>query len=1740
MLYVVGPGHGAPGLLASLWLEGSLGRFYPQYSRDMEGLKNLISTFILGRSTWVKCFTDRNSSWHAIKYIDPAESGAVLPILHVNGFKISERTIFGCMDNKELISLFTGYGYQVRIVENLDDIDTDLHCSMNWAVGEIHKIQQAARSGKPIMKPRWPMIVLRTPKGWSGPKELHGQFIEGSFHSHQVPLPNAKKDKEELQALQTWLSSYNPHELFTETGDVIDEVKSIIPSDDSKKLGQRFEAYKAYEPPNLPDWRTFCVEKGAQESSMKTIGKFIDKVFTQNPHSVRLFSPDELESNKLDAALAHTGRNFQWDQYSNAKGGRVIEVLSEHMCQGFLQGYTLTGRVGLFPSYESFLGIVHTMMVQYAKFMKMVRWHKDVASINYIETSTWTRQEHNGFSHQNPSFIGNVLKLKPNAARVYLPPDANTFLTTVHHCLKSKNYINLMVGSKQPTPVYLSPEEAESHCRAGASIWKFCSTNDGLDPDVVLVGVGVEVMFEVIYAAAILRQRCPELRVRVINVTDLMILENEGAHPHALTTESFDNLFTSDKPIHFNYHGYVTELQGLLFGRPRLERVSIAGYIEEGSTTTPFDMMLVNKTSRFHVAQAAIKGAAKRNEKVQLREQELSTELNHNIVETRNYTLGSIHGHNIVVACLPSGVYGTIAASTVISQLCSTFPKIQFGLMVGIGGGVPSTGADIRLGDVVVSKPTPTSCGVIQYDYGKFTHNGRFQRTGSLNKPPRVLLTAISQMQSDNMMGNRPVHGIISRALLKNQAMQEQFSRPQEDLLFHAQYNHQPGALDCSNCDRGKVLARALRPIDDPYIHYGLIASGDQVIKDATTRDTIAQESGMGVLCFEMEAAGLMDQLPSLVIRGICDYCDSHKNKSWQGYAAIVAAAYAKVLLSVVPVHRHHHHKLELHKMKEKAWMVPFRKNTRFIGRESEIAELEGRIENTKGPSKIAICGLGGVGKTQIALELAYRLQSRNSDYSVFWIPCTSHESVEQAYMTLAQIVGIHNVQPAEAKNSVKAFLSQSTGRWLLIFDNADDIDMWIQSCAGNPNPVLVDFLPQSDQGRILFTTRNRKLAVKLASSDVIDISEPDIETASKILGNLLIKKDLLDDSDTTMALIEQLAFLPLAITQAAAYINENDIGFTEYVMLLQEPEPEVIELLSEGFGDGEQYKSANPVATTWLISFQQIQRLSQLAADYLSFMACISPRDIPQSLLPSAISKKKKVEAIGLLKAFSFINEQAEGRLNLHRLYLPHAVALISQREFLEQQKVYATFLEKVGMCLYRDGRYGEAEDPVLRAMDINVQILGREHTSTLDSMARLAWIHMKQGRWKDAEQLQVHVLAASKRVLGPKHLDTLASMNDLACTYHEQGRQEESENLQIQALAALKETLGLEHAVTLTSMNNLASVYRYQMRWKEAEDLELQVIKLRKRVLGSDHPDTVTAMNNMALIYQGQERWKEAEALGAQVIEARRMIIGEEHPDTLASMIVLALGYRDQKRWKEAEDLMLKVIKTQKQAIGPEHLDTLNVLEWLASTYWSQGRWRDAEKIYSDLVETHKRVLGPKHPKTVSNMAWLAHIYWHQQRWKDAEELEIHILETRKCVLGPEHPDTLAIMHDLAHTLMKFQQKVGDALALMEQCVSLRDKVLGPDHPDTLRSSHKLSEFKKADHLPDTNQQMSDQVESDQSMREISTALVITAPDTKHINRAKSLATPIRWPFENHPLLIASRNISSVSQGHDLREVD
>ncbi|KAE8390298.1 nucleoside phosphorylase domain-containing protein [Aspergillus alliaceus] len=702
-------------------------------------------------------------------------------------------------------------------------------------------------------------------------------------------------------------------------------------------------------------------------------------------------------------------------------------------------------------------------------------------------------------------------------------------------------------------------------------------------------------------------------------------------------------------------------------------------------------------------------------------------ETDHNV-----YTLGRVSNHNVVVACLPGGVYGTISATAVASHMVSTFRSIRFGLMVGIGGGVPSQTADIRLGDVVISKPTATSSGVIQYDYGKTLRGGRFQHIGSLNKPPPVLLKAVSQLESDYMTGKKLVNQILINVLHKCEEMREQFSRPKDDWLFRSIYSHKVSEHNCSACDPTQLVNRAERITDEPYFHYGLIASGDQVMKDAKTRDSIAQ--GLDILCFEMEAAGLMDELPSLAIRGICDYCDSHKNKQWQGYAALAAAAYAKALLSVVPTYCYK----ESYKSMKPVWMVPFRRNLQFVGREDEVTRTEELIMEPNGPGKVAIYGLGGIGKTQIALELAYRMRNRDPECSIFWVTCTSYESVEQAYMSIASKLGMADIKPAEVKEKIKAYLSQeSAGKWLLLFDNADDMEMWSKD--NTNNSVLTDFLPQSEQGHILFTTRSRKVAVKLASSHVVTISEPNIDTSVNILQNSLVEKNLLNDRDTAITLLEQLAFLPLAITQAAAYINENNIGLSDYITLLQDQEPDVIELLSEDFGDERRYKDIqNPVALTWFISFQQIQRLNELAADYLSFMACVNHRNIPQSLLPQPISTKKRIDAIGLLKAFSFISEDGgDHSLNLHRLvylatrnwmrksqqfsrhilktadrlseafpnndhtnrkvwreYLPHAFSLIAEADFQKEQEKYINFIVNIGMCLYSDGRWKEAEE--------------------------------------------------------------------------------------------------------------------------------------------------------------------------------------------------------------------------------------------------------------------------------------------------------------------------------------------------------------------------------------------------------------------------------------------------------------
>ncbi|KAE8360872.1 violaceus kinesin [Aspergillus caelatus] len=983
-------------------------------------------------------------------------------------------------------------------------------------------------------------------------------------------------------------------------------------------------------------------------------------------------------------------------------------------------------------------------------------------------------------------------------------------------------------------------------------------------------------------------------------------------------------------------------------------------------------------------------------------------ETDHNV-----YTLGNITGHNVVIACLPSGVYGTTSAAVVLAHMLPTFPSLRFGLMVGIGGGVPSKNTDIRLGDVIVSMPTVVSGGVIQYDYGKTLYNGHLQRAGLLNKPPQYLLTAVSQIRSDYMVRDSLIKKGISEMVQKYQKIYEQFSRPDHDWLFKPGYDHTGKMADCSLCDQSQLVVRPTRESNEPAIHYGLIASGNQVIKNAKIRDSIAQE--LNILCFEMEAAGLMDQLPCLVIRGICDYCDSHKHKQWQGYAALTAAAYARALLEVVPPYNN-----DLSRKERGRWMVPFARNPRFVGRQNEINSLEQSILYSKCSTKTAICGLGGIGKTQIALELAYRVREKVPGTSIFWIPCTSFENVEQAYMNISLQLGIMNEKPAEAKEQVKVYLSQEgAGKWLLIFDNADDMDMWIPTPAGAL--VLRDFLPQSEQGHILFTTRNQKLAVKLASSHVMLVSEPDEETGIRILEKSLVRKTL-RNSDATIPLLKWLAFLPLAIIQASSYINENCLDPSQYLKLLQDQESNVVELLSENFEDDGRYaETQNPVIATWVVSFTQIQQIDQLAADYLLLMACFDFHSIPESILPSSTSCKRKTDALGLLSAYSFINIQADDMLlTLHRL------VYIAARNWMRNTSLFVPWIQRA-------------------ATQLSVAFPNHDHKN--------------RELWRKYMPHALCVMNEMDRQQKAQWEPLIWKMANCLCT---DGRFNEAEELLIDLAGKQREATGALNPSTLVSMTNLASTYWNQGRWKEAEELHLRVMETRRLLFGPLHPSTLTSLANLASTYSKQARWGQAVELQAEVVTARKSILGAEHPNTLISVSNLASIYRSQGRYKEAEELETGVLEVYRRVMGPYHPCTLTNMANLASTYVSQGCWKKAAELQTEVLGLCLKTLGPEHPDSMTNMANLASIYWNQQRGEEAEALEIQVLETRRRVLGGQHPDTLTSMNNIAHT-WKCLGKEDDAIFIMTECVRLRNRYLSPDHPYTISSAATLHDWQQ-----------------------------------------------------------------------------
>jgi xylulose-5-phosphate/fructose-6-phosphate phosphoketolase len=650
-IYITGPGHGGPGIVANAYLEGTYSELYPSASRDAAGMRELFRQFsfpggipshtapetpgsiheggelgyalahaygaAFDNPDLVACCVVGDgeaetgplaASWHSNKFLNPKTDGAVLPILQLNGYKIANPTVLARIPEDELVALFEGYGHRPILVtgDDPEQVHRDFAAALDDALDDI------AGSKRSATRPKWPMIVLRTPKGWTGPAEVDGLPVEGTWRSHQVPLADVRGNEEHLRLLEDWMRSYRPEELFDAAGRLVPELVALPPAGDRRMSASPHTTGEITRDLVLPDFREYAVEvkepaRGSSEAT-RVLGGFLRDVIVRNPETFRIFGPDETASNRLSAVFEVTNKVWEAERLPTdehlAREGRVLEVLSEHLCQGWLEGYLLTGRHGFFNCYEAFIHIIDSMFNQHAKWLKVTRdipWRRPLPSLNYLLSSHVWRQDHNGFSHQDPGFIDHVVNKKAEVIRVYLPPDANTLLSVADHCLRSRHYVNVIVAGKQPALDYLSMDEAIVHCTRGLGLWDWASSDEGGEPDVVMGCAGDIPTLETLAAVAILRERLPDLKVRVVNVVDLMRLQPESEHPHGLPDAEFDSLFTVDRPIVFAYHGYPWLIHRLTYRRANHENLHVRGYKEEGTTTTPFDMVMLNDLDRFHL-----------------------------------------------------------------------------------------------------------------------------------------------------------------------------------------------------------------------------------------------------------------------------------------------------------------------------------------------------------------------------------------------------------------------------------------------------------------------------------------------------------------------------------------------------------------------------------------------------------------------------------------------------------------------------------------------------------------------------------------------------------------------------------------------------------------------------------------------------------------------------------------------------------------------------------------------------------------------------------------------------------------------------------------------------------------------------------------------------------------------------------------------------------------------------------
>ncbi|KAL6905057.1 TPR-like protein [Trichoderma evansii] len=1034
------------------------------------------------------------------------------------------------------------------------------------------------------------------------------------------------------------------------------------------------------------------------------------------------------------------------------------------------------------------------------------------------------------------------------------------------------------------------------------------------------------------------------------------------------------------------------------------------------------------------------------------------------IGDLNTYTTGRIGKHNIVLALLSQ--MGKANAAAAAANMRSSYGALRLVIIAGICGGVPSNSqGEMFLGDVVISK------SIIQYDFGRKYPDGFMRKTGEddLRKHDKNIRNFLAQFTTsrggDKLL--EKTASFLNQLQQKAVKYQDKYKYPgiSQDKLFESSYRHKHRnsvACICNHCHGRKdpvcdealssscddlgcdedylvVVRKRLKEQDkeqEPAIYIGAVASGDTVMKSGEDRDRIAEKEE--VIAFEMEGAGAWEELPCIVVKGVCDYADCHKNKLWQHFAAATAASATKAILEQY-IQTDRGRGRFIQESLRSLFLVPFGRNQNFVGRETILSGLMEKIRpgvNKDDCQRTVIEGLGGVGKTQIALEAVYLLHNEQPDCSIFWVPAVDAMSFENAYRNIGKQLKIKQIdEEADVKLLVKAALGEErSGSWLLVIDNADNTDL-LFGAAG-----LSFYLPFSRTGSILFTTRNHEAAIRLDAESIFNVRQMTDSEALSLLQKGL-KESQTSNAMATKRLLDILANLPLAIRQASAYMATKYISTLDYLELCESEPKDMIELLSRDFEDRHQDKKS-PVATTWLISFSHIIQHNQLAAEYLKFMSVLAEKDIPKSVIPMAM-KLKAIDAIGILQAYAFITQrEEEDSFDMHRL------VRLAMRNWLEKEGDLEGSITYAVQRLDRVVPFPDYRNKALwvKCLPHAQAVLEHPECSTdknaeINLLSKVAEGNHLLGRYKIAERMHLQGLKLEEKTLGKDHLLTLFSMNRLAIVLKRQGRYQESEKMHRQTLQLQEGVFGKDHPKTLNSLNGLAIVLSDLGKHEEAEKMHWHIIKLKKEAFGEDHPSLINSMNNLATVLSNLGRNKEAETMHRQTLRQKEETLEQDHPSILESMNNLALVLRRQGKYKEAEKIYQQTVKLKEKVFGKSHPSTLETMNGLAIVLLKLYRYEEAEKIYWYTVKLYEEVFGKTHPLTLDSMSNLAQVFINLGKYEEAEELHRQTLEPKKEVFGKGHPSTLHSMSDLV-VVLRGLGKYEEAADMQQQILKIKEE--------------------------------------------------------------------------------------------------